>query len=139
MIYRICSRCGKRIQTDKPCECMNKRYKEEDRHNKRSGNDKSFYHTAEWERARSLCISRCNGIDLYALYILKRIEYGDTVHHIVPLQECNKLRSAPDNLIYLSNRNHQKVELEYRKGNKENMQEILKGCLKRWNESTGGI
>lgn len=132
MIYRICSRCGKRIPVGTKCKCVDRRYKEEDKHNKRAGNDKIFYHTKEWEKARELCIKLCNGLDLYSLYVLNCIEYGDVVHHIVPLKECGRLRSDQSNLIYLTNSNHQLIEKEYREGNKKEMQDILQKCISKW-------
>lgn len=45
----------------------------------------------------------------------RRISYGRTVHHIRPLKEYPELATAPDNLIFLSDKNHAEVHERMKK------------------------
>lgn len=108
MIYRRCGICGKRIAVGTKCECSKKRYKEEDKDKKQS-KEKKFYSSAAWQKVRSKAISQCNGLDVYSYYVFRRIEPGQTVHHIEPVKTCWDKRYDVDNLIYLTEANHQLI------------------------------
>ena len=81
--------------------------------NKYTKDDKKFYKSSDWLKARDKCIQRCCGIDLYSYFVLHRIEYGQTVHHIVPLLDNYSLRLSQDNLIYLTESNHRTIHKLY--------------------------
>ena len=71
---------------------------------------------------------------MYSYYILGVIESGEVVHHIEPLLECWDKRLSLDNLIYLTEKNHRFIHntMKKSKEDKEYMQELLKGLLKRF-------
>lgn len=107
-IYKRCSRCGRRIEVSSKCSCVDKRYAEQrkavnkDRENK-------FYFTQEWKDVRQIAIDRYFALDIYSYYIDGIIEFGETVHHIVPLKDDWNKRIDIKNLIFLTESNHQKI------------------------------
>lgn len=105
-IYKRCSRCGKRMPAGTICGCQKRRYREEDKYTK-DDKYKLFYKSKLWRRCRDSTIDFYGGLDIYSLYVLSRMEYGQTVHHIIPLKECWERRTDPTNLIYLTESNHQ--------------------------------
>ena len=105
-IYKRCSRCGKRMPAGAICGCQKRRYQEEDKYTK-DDKYKLFYKSRSWNRARDIAIDFYGGLDIYSLYVLGRMEYGQTVHHIIPLKECWERRTDVSNLIYLTESNHQ--------------------------------
>ncbi|WP_296691654.1 hypothetical protein [Ruminococcus sp.] len=110
-ILKICPRCGAKISTGKACGCYKR-----DRVNPLSSYSKdvkAFYLTNEWEKARNKCIFACFGLDLISLFIEQKIEYGFTVHHIVPLINDYRLRLQQSNLIYLTEAHHRAVHRLY--------------------------
>ena len=88
------------------CGCQKRRYQEEDKYTK-DDKYKLFYKSRSWNRARDIAIDFYGGLDIYSLYVLGRMEYGQTVHHIIPLKECWERRTDVSNLIYLTESNHQ--------------------------------
>lgn len=88
------------------CGCQKRRYQEEDKYTK-DDKYKLFYKSRSWNRARDIAIDFYGGLDIYSLYILGRMEYGQTVHHVIPLKECWERRTDVSNLIYLTESNHQ--------------------------------
>ena len=88
------------------CSCQKRRYQEEDKYTK-GDKYKLFYKSRSWLRSRDIAIDFYGGLDIYSLYVLDRMEYGQTVHHIVPLKECWERRTDVSNLIYLTESNHQ--------------------------------
>ena len=88
------------------CGCQKRRYQEEDKYTK-DDKYKLFYKSRSWNRARDIAIDFYGGLDIYSLYVLGRMEYGQTVHHIIPLKECWKRRTDVSNLIYLTESSHQ--------------------------------
>jgi len=123
------------------CKCENKRYKEEDKFRKDT-KEKKFYSSAVWRRKREEVIGKFYGLDIYSYYKYKRIEYGDTVHHIRPLKEDWENRLNINNLIYLTNANHQNIHAVMERGTKEKEEIIglLKGLIKKFVKEfeTGG-
>jgi len=111
MLSKICSRCGRKLQVGEACSCYKR-----DRVNPLGAYNaeiKKFYLTADWEKARNKCISSCFGLDLISLFCEKKIEYGFTVHHIVPLINDYRLRLQQSNLIYLTEAHHRAVHRLY--------------------------
>ena len=107
-IYKRCSRCYKRIFEGTRCDCSKKRYKEYDKE-KVNSKEKKFYSSGAWEKLKIKVRDRFNGIDIYSYYILKKIEYGQTVHHIEPIKENWDRRLDLENLIYLTESNHRLI------------------------------
>ena len=116
-IYKRCSRCGKRIPTGTNCACQKRRYTE-DKHTK-DDKYKLFYKSKLWIKARANAIDFYDGVDIYSLYILNCLEYGHTVHHIIPLKECWQRRADLTNLIYLTESNHQTIHNIMAQGEKQ--------------------
>lgn len=125
MIAKYCDRCRRRLRVGQECRCTrtirNETYISDD-----------FYHSSLWEQARELCIADCCGLDLYALFVQHKIEFGRTVHHIMPLEEYPKLRLERDNLIYLSDANHRLVHSHYSDGKFRETAALLRDIKKRF-------
>lgn len=111
MIIKRCDYCGRNIPIGKQCVCLHNGKSTSE--NKYTKDDKKFYKSSDWLKARDKCIQRCCGIDLYSYFVLHRIEYGQTVHHIVPLLDNYSLRLSQDNLIYLTESNHRTIHKLY--------------------------
>ena len=107
-LYKRCSRCGKRLPYNGNCSCSSKRYKDEDIYNQ-GDKTKKFYKSRSWQKAREQAIAATYGLDIYSLYELGIIEYGATVHHIIPIREDWDKRNDINNLIYLTDSNHQLI------------------------------
>ena len=131
MIYKRCDRCRKRLPPGTKCTCTNQRHKEYDRYARDKKAD-DFYHSRQWDKAREDAIAYYNGMDIYSYYILNKIEYGDTVHHIVPLKEDWSKRADKDNLIYLTESNHQQIHKAMREGQHDEIIKLLQGAAERY-------
>ena len=107
-LYKRCSRCGKRLDYGSKCTCSSKRYKDEDRYYQDS-KSKKFYKSQMWQKAREQAIAATYGLDIYSLFEHGIIEYGTTVHHIIPICEDWSKRDDINNLIYLTDSNHQLI------------------------------
>ncbi len=133
MIYKRCSRCGKRIPSGTKCTCWKS---EKRKYKKREGTD-AWYHTSEWRKTRDTVISKYNGVDLYALYMHGVFRTADTVHHIVPLKEDWSKRTDMGNLIPVSRYSHNEIEKFYRDGDQAHTQGILYECLRKARKDRG--
>ena len=78
-----------------------------------------FYNSRDWLRIRDSVIANCYGIDIVEYYRTSKIVQGFTVHHIQTLDSCWDLRLNIDNLIYLTESNHQFIHREMNKGDRE--------------------
>lgn len=134
MISKLCTRCGKRVPVGSRCVCASWLIYKPCNSDKYNYDTKQFYHTAEWKKARALCISGCFGLDLYSLYALNKIEYGQTVHHIVPLTDDRSQGLNQENLIYLTESNHRIIHELY-KTDFEGTANLLRGYLKMFLQS----
>jgi len=137
MLSKVCSRCGKRISLASGCTCMKKLKRKACNHHKYNEDVKRFYSTKEWSDARERCIAECCGIDLYSFFVLNRIEYGEVVHHIVPIVDDYSKRTSYDNLIFLTERNHKLIHSLYENSYSETVN-MLKSLLKRAEMLTTG-
>lgn len=108
MIYKRCSRCGKRIQTGTKCDCSQKRYKEYDK-DKINSKEKKFYSSDQWNKVKDKAKELYKSIDIYSYYVANKIEDGQTVHHIIPIKAEWEKRFDLDNLIYLTESNHRTI------------------------------
>ena len=121
MIYKRCPRCGKRIPSGTSCPDCKRQYREPEGIYK-------LYHTQRWSRLRAAVMSRFDGVDQWALHQDGRIEYAETVHHIVPTTDDGDLFFAFSNLIPVSRSSHDEIHARYRT-DKEGTQAILRSIL----------
>ena len=132
MISKRCIHCGKRIPVGKKCNCISSKIYKPTSTDKYTEEIKQFYHTSEWLSIRELCISHCYGIDIYNLFTHGTIEYGQTVHHIIPIIDDYSLRLDINNLIYLTDSNHRIIHELY-KTDYESTVQLLRGYVKMFN------
>ena len=130
-IYKICSRCGKMVETGKECQCIKNRKAQSNKlYDKamRNTESKNFYTSRKWRKCREN-ILESDGIDIY-LYMTKGIvKAADTVHHIIPLQDNWGKRFQIENLMSLSAGTHSLIEKMYKK-DKEKMIIELQNMVK---------
>jgi len=116
MIYKICSRCGKRIPEGMTCPCQQRRKAESDKHYDRYQRDKKstdFYRSPVWQLTRQRVLNMDKGIDVYQYVVNGRVMAADTVHHIVPLKSDWNKRLDINNLMSLHHDTHSAIEREY--------------------------
>lgn len=133
MIYKRCGRCGKRLTASAKCDCVKKRHREYDKYT-RNNKVNDFYHSNEWLEKREDRKRYFNGIDIYSYYVLGVLEYGRPTHHIVELKEDWSKRLDDNNLILLTEKNHQDLHERMRNGEREVVVMLLKELLKRYKE-----
>lgn len=130
MIYKRCSRCGKRLPEGQTCPCSKLRHKEYDKYS-RDSRSKDFYHSKEWIDARAKAIELDEGIDVYAYMTSGQVVAADTVHHIIPLRDDWSKRADMTNLMSLSHSSHSTIERLY-KQNKQKAQKSLRDMLEAY-------
>ena len=132
MIYKRCSRCGKRLEVGQTCECVKQRHKEYDRCS-RDKDAAKFYSSASWKRMRQYILDKYDSIDVYAYILYGQIEKADTVHHIIELKDDKSQALVEQNLIPVSSSTHNIIHASYDKSlaDKRAMQSILYECLRR--------
>ena len=116
MIYKICSRCGKRIPEGQVCPCQKIRKAQSDKHYDKYQRDKKstdFYRSPIWQLTRQRVLSMDQNIDVYQYMTTGRIMIADTVHHIVPLKSDWNRRLDARNLMSLHHETHSAIEREY--------------------------
>lgn len=118
------------------------RYKEYQNRRKMDKEQKKymdFYNSLHWRRLRSVVVNKYFGMDILEYYKTGRIVQGEAVHHIVEISENYDKRLDVNNLIYLTEQSHRRVHAEYEKGKKEKekMQKILFGLIKKFEEEFG--
>lgn len=132
-IYKRCGRCGKRLPSGTKCECLKERHREYDKYTRDKVTD-AFYHSDEWELAREDAKAYYTGIDIYSYYVLDKLEYGQTVHHIIPLRDDWSKRVDKRNLIYLTESNHQLIHKAMREGRYNEMIELLSRLVEKYEQ-----
>lgn len=137
-IYKRCSRCGKRIEEGTRCDCNKERHKEYKRY-RTDKKEQLFYSSKEWEDVRDKIREKFFGLDVYSYYVLERVEYGQSVHHIEELKENWERRLDISNLIYLTESNHKSIHRTMNKGakDKEEIVKKLYECIKKFEEEFG--
>lgn len=129
MIYKICSRCGKKYPVGEECpnQCYSKYKKENDKYyDKYSRKNKDIYHSKIWDSIRKKCIDKYDGICIYTLYKYGEIKVATMVHHIIELNENKNLAYEMDNLIPLCDEAHREIHSRYKNEKIEVVQEILR-------------
>lgn len=74
---------------------------------------RKLYHSGRWKDLREVVLSLHSGLDPWAR-AHGQIEYAETVHHIVPAEECPESFFQLENLVPLSKRSHAEVHALYR-------------------------
>lgn len=142
MLYKRCSGCGKRVPSNKTCECQiyNARERYKEYNSKRNDKDEQmFYRSKEWVKCKEHRKIELLYIDWYEYYTKGNIVQGYTLHHIDELKECKERALDRSNLIYLTQANHVRVHKDYLKSDKDkhNIKKILVECLKRAKKDFG--
>lgn len=131
-LKKICSKQGCNILVDYKIKYCTKhqqqfeqdereRYKEYSyrrRQDKEQKKYQDFYSSTIWDKVRDVVISECFGIDILEFYRTGKILEGYTVHHIEELDVDWNRRLDIDNLIYLTESNHQHIHSLYKKNRK---------------------
>lgn len=126
MLTRICSKCGKHVPQGSQCPCRKKRHLEYDRDSRDKGKA-DFYSSASWKRVAAAARARAGYADEYAFVYKGRLERGNIVHHIIPLEERPDLALDLRNLVCVSAATHDRIHRAYQNGEKAEMQEKLRG------------
>lgn len=135
-LLKLC-RCGKTITmqqgTCERCQAMQgekKRQRHKEYKDKRKGNDnRKFYSSKAWKVTRERIKRRDNGL-CQLCWDKSRIKPMHTVHHIIELDDSDRLALVHNNLISLCEPCHQHVHKEYKEPNKKfEMQKKLKVLL----------
>lgn len=116
MIYKICSRCGRRVPEGTTCECQLRRRAESNKHYDRYQRDRKstdFYRSPEWQLTRQRVLRLDHNLDVYQYVVNGRVMVADTVHHIVPLKSDWNRRLDVNNLMSLHHDTHSMIEREY--------------------------
>lgn len=150
MMYKCCPKCGKKIEYSlKYCEECSKTVEQQKRKRYRDYKAKrmqdvyekqlqEFYNSVEWKRVRESTISRYFYLDIYSYYEEGTIEYGYTLHHIIPIRNNWNSRLDTNNLIYLTEKNHQMIHKMLDK-DYEGTVCMLQELVKRWNKEFRSI
>lgn len=104
----------------------------------RKSDIKTFYNSGDWQRVREIALSKYNYLDIYDYYVNKKISSATTVHHIVEIDDDWEQRLVLDNLLPLSDGNHNKIHGMYTHS-RQATQIFLKSLVERWeNEIASG-
>ena len=98
---------------------------------KRNRESKSFYNSKPWKLKREEVLSFYLNLDIYELYINKKVVTADTVHHIHELIEAPEQSLDEDNLIPLSSSTHDLIHGRY-KEDKITTMKLLVAIKERW-------
>lgn len=111
-----------------------KEYQAQRRKDIRQKKHQDFYNSSSWKRVSKSVIESFCYIDILEYYRTGNLVQGEAVHHIIELEEDWNSRFDIFNLIYLTEKNHRRVHVEYDKGKKEKdvMQKILFDLVQRF-------
>lgn len=143
MLLHKC-RCGKLISQEiRLCEeCEKKATARHTEYNEKRRDKKkaAFYVSAAWRKVRAVALQRFDRLDIYAYYMQDKIAIADMVHHIVPVEDDWERRLDVDNLIPLSNSNHNIIEALYSMDDetKKDTQKMLRQLVTRYKKQEGG-
>lgn len=132
MIYKRCSRCGKRLEAGKTCECRKQRHKEYYKYS-RDKKANAFYDSHNWNRMRQYILDKYDGIDVYSYVMYGHIEQATIVHHIVEFKDDKTQSLVEQNLIPVSVSTHNIIHKAYDTSlaDKQAMQATLYECLRQ--------
>lgn len=135
-IYKRCSRCNKRILEGTKCDCLKERHKEY-KHYRTDKKEQCFYSSKEWLPIKEKAKALYDGIDIYSYYVLNKLEYGQTMHHIEELKDNWDRRLDINNSIYLTESNHQIIHKLYKEGKKKETMELLFYLIEKFKSEFG--
>lgn len=136
MIYKRCTRCGKRIEEGKQCACYIKPSKAYKRVYSKPTGIKTEYHKQRWRDIRNAILSSYDNIDVYSLFRYHTIIQADVVHHIESTTDRPDQFYSEDNLIPVSRRSHEEIHYRYKHEDAEKVKEELREMCERF--KTGG-
>lgn len=140
MIQKICDNCRKLLPTGSSCNCQDRYQKQSCKdYDKKIGYNQinRFYSSRQWQRIREEIIQIYCGLDIYSYFVLHKIEHGRTVHHIVELKDDWEKRLTKENLIYLTEQNHQVIH-QRMKQEKEAVIRQLNNLVQQWKRLVKG-
>lgn len=158
MLYKRCSRCGKRMPIGVMCECMPKRntkyhktsnqLSDEKQRQKRYDMEKrnkesaKFYSSGTWQKLRETVkqkyrVQEFEGIDVYSFFKFNKIEIGRIMHHIRPVKDYPELKLRADNLILLTDKNHEIIHKRMDEGEADEVITELEKYVKEWERLKG--
>lgn len=137
-IYKRCDSCGSRLPPGVKCKCKEPSRQREYDASDRNRKSDAFYHSNDWTVAREMAKEYYHGLDIIELFENDKIVHGKTVHHIVPIKDDWNMRLDKDNLIYLTESNHQLIHRRMECGEKEEVIHWLKSLITRWNSEIYG-
>lgn len=112
MIWKRCSRCGKRLPTGVTCDCIKQRHKEYNQYS-RDKTSADFYDSTDWKKMRKRVMQIYDGMDLYLYETTGEVVAAETVHHIEPLKDNWDKRLDVMNLIPVSASTHNQIHKLY--------------------------
>lgn len=115
-----CSYCG---IVDKPHRCPKRQ-----RRTDRARVDNKVYESKEYRKVRKKVLEAYDYKCLWSIYVDGRVRTGELTHHIIEVLEDESKATDFNNLIPLTDRNHDIVHKLYKK-DKEKVQRILKAML----------
>lgn len=147
-MYKLCSRCNKRIEYYSKCEdCKmeieqdkrekTRQYDREIRYSKENKKYTDFYHSPAWINLSEVVKKSRHGLDIYAYYVEGKIEEATISHHLREIKKDGwEDRLVKERLIGLSHASHTKIH-----GMMENDYEgtiaTLEGLMRRWDKEFG--
>ena len=137
-IFKRCDRCGKRLSPGVKCRCVEARRQFEYDTHARDRESNAFYHSKEWLTASRAAKEYYHGIDIVELYENDMVVNGRTVHHLIPIKTDWSRRLDKNNLIYLTESNHQLIHQRMEKEGVKPVAAYLHGLIMRWREEMYG-
>jgi len=138
-VYKKCTKCGKKIQQYKDCECKIQAKRDSYNDYKRRRQDKdrqALYSSTTWIRLRDYIYRKYYGLCIVCLLKDNKIVNAEVVHHIEDVESSKGRELDADNLIPLCQSCHIRVHRQYDKNNnnKSSMQKILFLLLEKFNK-----
>lgn len=127
-----CSSCGRIHERNYICNAKKKAKLDKSKKN-RSREDNKMFSTSRWKKLSNRIKEDYNNIDLFSYYILGKIEFSQTVHHIVEFMQDEDLMFDEDNLIPLNNYTHLSIVHKlYKTKCKGEIQDLLRDMISSW-------
>ena len=138
-LIRLCPICHNKVDYGKKCKCEIDKQKQKYRQYKYDRKDKKeqvFYSSSEWIKIRNYVKSKQLNCCLFCWFKDNIYNDCDLVHHIIELKEDYSLRLDDDNLILLTDSNHQKIHniMNRSEEDKKRIQKLLFDLVKRFRE-----
>ena len=130
-MYRVCGRCGKKVEYGKQCDCSinynkarYKRYNKVIRNREDNKEYGKFYSGKQWKVMRNAVATKYNGLCLKCLAQGKINRYN-VIHHIVELREDMSKALDLNNLIPLCHGCHNDIHGNYTESKREELRRLL--------------